>query len=95
VQTIYKKYHEQGLEIIGISCDDDSGELAKYLKSNPDTAWPQLFDGDKPGWNPIATKLGISGIPAMILIDRKGVVRSVEAEHDLDALIPKLLAEPQ
>jgi len=95
VQQVYKTYHGKGLEVVGVSCDDDVPELNKYLKGNPATAWPQLYDGMTPGWNPIATKLGISSIPTMILIDRKGIVRSVEAEQDLDALVTKLLAEPQ
>jgi thiol-disulfide isomerase/thioredoxin len=95
VQALYKANHDKGLEVIGVSCDDDVPELTKYLKNTPATAWPQLYDGMTPGWNPIATKLGISAIPAMILIDRKGIVRSVEAEQELDTLIPKLLAEPQ
>jgi thiol-disulfide isomerase/thioredoxin len=95
VQQVYKTYHDKGLEVVGVSCDDDVPELNKYLKATPATAWPQLYDGMTPGWNPIATKLGISSIPTMILIDRKGVVRSVEAEQDLDALVTKLLAEPQ
>jgi hypothetical protein len=29
----------------------------------------------------------------MFLIDKKGVVRSVDAEQDFEQLIPKLLAE--
>jgi thiol-disulfide isomerase/thioredoxin len=95
VQALYKSDHKKGLEVVGVSCDDDVAELNKYLKANPATAWPQLFDGMSPGWNPIATKLGISSIPTMILIDRKGIVRSVEAEQDLDALVRQLLAEPQ
>ena len=92
VQTLYRMDHEKGLEVVGVSCDDDAGELTKYLKANPATAWPQLYDGMSPGWNPIATKLGISSIPTMILIDRQGIVRSVEAEAELDTLVPKLLA---
>jgi thiol-disulfide isomerase/thioredoxin len=95
VQSLYKAIHADGFEVVGVSCDDDVADLNKYLKANPATAWPQLYDGMSPGWNPIATKLGVSGLPTMILIDRKGIVRSVEAEQNLDALVRKLLAEPK
>ena len=41
----------------------------------------------------LAVKLGVAKIPTMLLIDRDGVLRSVKARQELDALIPKLLEE--
>ncbi len=93
VKKIYADYHAKGLEVLGVSCDENVEALNKFLKANPDMPWPQLFDAAKPGWHPLATEYGVKGIPTMFLIDKKGVLRSVEAREDFEAQIPKLLAE--
>jgi thiol-disulfide isomerase/thioredoxin len=93
VKKVYKDFHEKGLEVLGVSCDDNADDLKAFLKNNPDMPWPQLFDEKTPGWHPLATKFGIDGIPTMFLIDKKGVLRSVEAREDFEDQIPKMLAE--
>jgi hypothetical protein len=58
--------------------------------------WPQLYDAKenpKIQWNPLAKEWGINGIPTMFLIDKKGILRSVEAREDFEKEIPKLLDE--
>ena len=94
LKQVYSKYHDKGLEVVGISCDNDGGDLRKFLSQNPDMPWPQLFDPSKPGWHPLAVQYGINSIPRMFLIDRKGILRSVDARETYETLIPQLLAEP-
>jgi len=88
----YKKFHEKGFEIVGISLDEDKDALLDYLKQN-EMNWPQHFDGK--GWkNEISTRFGISSIPAMWLLDKKGMIRSDTARgEELGRLVEKLLAE--
>jgi thiol-disulfide isomerase/thioredoxin len=93
VKQMYAKYHDQGLEVLGVSSDNTADDLKKFLVQNPDMPWPQLFDEKNPGWNPIADSNGIHSIPTMFLIDRKGVLRSVDARMNMEDLIPKLLSE--
>lgn len=93
VKKAYADFHDKGLEMVGISCDDGPEELVEFLARNKDMTWPQLFDVKQPGWSPIATSFGIEKIPRMFLIDRKGIVRSADAEDDFEQIIPKLLAE--
>ena len=93
VKKAYADYHDKGLEVLGVSCDNDGDELKKFLDENKDMPWPQLFDAKKPGWHPLATSYGIEGIPTMFLIDKKGILRSVTARENFEELIPKLLAE--
>ena len=38
--------------------------------------------------------LGITLIPQMLIIDRQGIVRSVDGLDDADTLLPQLLAQP-
>jgi len=93
VKELYKKYHPQGLEIVGVSCDRDEDALKKFLKDDPDMSWTQLFDPATAGWHPLAKEYGINGIPTMFLLDKKGVVRTVQARRNMEEMIPKLLAE--
>jgi thiol-disulfide isomerase/thioredoxin len=96
VKRMYIEHHAKGLEILGVSCDTEAEEVKGFLAKNKDVQWPQLFDvkqNPKLEWNPLAKDWGITSIPTMFLIDRKGVLRSVEAGKDYEEQIPKLLAE--
>jgi hypothetical protein len=54
--------------------------------------WPQFFDGQ--GWkNEISSKYGINSIPAMWLVNKKGMVVSTNARGGLEEKVQKLLAE--
>jgi thiol-disulfide isomerase/thioredoxin len=95
VKKIYSDYHDKGLEILGVSNDNDVQALKDFVVKD-EMPWPQLFDAAAAGqgqWNPITLGFGINGIPTMFLIDKKGVLRTVEARDNMEDLIPKLLAE--
>jgi hypothetical protein len=81
--------------VLGVSCDQNGAALKGFLEKNPDMPWPQLFDEKTPGWHPLAKDFGIEGIPTMFLIDKKGVLRSVEARESFEEEIPKLLGEKE
>jgi thiol-disulfide isomerase/thioredoxin len=92
VVAAYKKYQAKGFEVVGVSLDQDKDEMLKYTKEQGMT-WPQHFDGK--GWqNEVSSKYGIQSIPAMWLVDKKGMIRSTEARGEqLTTLLEKLLAE--
>ena len=97
VTKAYATFHPKGLQVLGVSNDYVQGDLTKFLTAKPDVAWPQLFDKDaaaKREWNPITEGYGIDGIPTMFLIDKKGIVRTVDARSNFEDLIPKMLDEP-
>jgi peroxiredoxin len=72
VIATYKKHHEQGFEIIGVSLDQDQTKLTEFIKSK-DMAWQQFFDGQ--GWgNKLAVKYGVESIPATFLLDGEGKI---------------------
>ena len=74
IKTALEKFHAQGFEIIGISCDTDQKELEQYVKKH-DLSWPQYFDGKQQSDNQFTVAFGIDGIPHMFLVDRKGCLR--------------------
>jgi thiol-disulfide isomerase/thioredoxin len=96
VKEVYSKYHDKGFEVLGVSCDSDKDALQGFVKEDPAMAWPQLFDAKQNpqlNWHPLAKQYGINGIPTMFLIDKKGVLRTVNARQNFEEMIPKLLAE--
>jgi len=103
VKAAYDKFHAQGFEVIGISCDTDQKELEAYVKEHG-LAWPQYFDGKQQKDNKFTMAFGIDGIPHMFLVDKKGLLRfdnvrasdSVHQKGDTTSIeekIAKLLAE--
>jgi thiol-disulfide isomerase/thioredoxin len=96
VKDTYAKYHNQGLELVGVSNDYKADALKQFVAADPAMPWPQLFspeDAGKRSWNSITLNNHIHAIPQMFLIDKQGVLRSVKASDEMDEMIPKLLAE--
>ena len=91
VLKAYKELHPKGFEIVGISLDDNKEKLEAFVKERG-MEWPQFFDGK--GWqNEISSRYGINSIPAMWLVDKKGMVVSTNARGGLEEKVEKLLAE--
>ena len=82
VVNIYRKQHDKGFEIVGISLDKDRDQMLQFTKDKG-MSWPQYFDG-KVWRNDLSTRFGIEGIPAMWLVDKQGRVRNTDAGDDLD-----------
>jgi len=55
-------------------------------------SWPQFFDpaGRE---SRMLEELGINKFPTMWLVDRKGILRDIEAEYDLSKKVEALVAE--
>jgi thiol-disulfide isomerase/thioredoxin len=91
LKDAYAKLHDRGFDIIGISGDDDRDALESFVRKQK-MAWPQYFESSD-GQNRMFEKYDIVPIPTLWLVDKKGVIRSVEAEGDLVEAVEKLLAE--
>ncbi|MGH7329010.1 MAG: TlpA family protein disulfide reductase, partial [Polyangiaceae bacterium] len=80
LQELNVKYKASGLEIVGISEDDDKGGIADFGS----TLGAKFFigwDQDKS----IAGKWHVEAMPTSFVIDKKGIVRFVHAGyHDGD-----------
>lgn len=92
VVATYKKLHDKGFEIVGISLDQDKAAMEGAMKQHGMT-WAQYFDGQ--GWkNKISSEFGIEAIPAAWLLDKKGILRENGLRGEaLAAGVEKLLAE--
>jgi thiol-disulfide isomerase/thioredoxin len=92
VVVIYKKYHSQSFDIIGVSLDQDRQKLLNFTKDN-DMTWPEFFDGQ--GWeNKLAVKYGIEAIPATYLLDGNGVIIAKDLRGaELERAVAKAVAK--
>jgi thiol-disulfide isomerase/thioredoxin len=90
VLEVYKKHHDEGFEIVGISLDENRSELENFVKDRG-MDWPQYFDGKR--WkNDLAVRFGVQAIPAQWLVDKNGNVVDLNARADLDGKVAALLA---
>lgn len=91
VKAAYAKLREKGFEIIGISLDQDKTALER-LVARENITWPQCFDAS-PESNRFAESFGIATIPTMWLVDKKGILRHLNARDKLTEKVEQLLAE--
>jgi thiol-disulfide isomerase/thioredoxin len=93
IKEVYEKNHAKGLEFIGINLDLQEDEVQfRRTVARAGLTWPHYFDGLKYE-SPMVKRFGISAIPALILIDKKGVVRDIHARVDLEEKVAKYLTE--
>lgn len=91
--ALHQQHRERGLAIVGVNCDRKPADLAEFLKQHPEVDWQQLVPEAGQKWNAIATSLGVDSIPRLFLIDRQGVLRSVDAKEHLKELLDRYLTE--
>lgn len=93
LKELYERYHEQGVEFIGISHDVDPQTAVDYCREHGVT-WPQYCQPGR-GWqNSVAQAWGVHGIPRLMVVDQTGRVRNVDADtNHLRSLLVSLLKE--
>ena len=90
VVAAYKKYHDKGFEIVGLSFDVDKDAWLNAIESW-DMPWVHL--SDLKGWESQAGQVyGIRGIPDNILINPEGIIVARELRgNDLERLLSELV----
>ncbi len=90
VVNLYAKYHGKGLEIVGISFDEDETAWKNAVKKM-DMTWPQA--SELKSWDNIMTRrFGVTSIPHTILLDNEGTVIGQQLRgEDLEKAIKEYL----
>ena len=86
VVEAYKTYKAKGLEVVGVSLDNDMAAWKKAI-TDLNITWPQM--SDLKGWqNAGAALYGVRSIPATVLINQEGkiVARNLRGEELLTKL---------
>lgn len=94
LSTLKNRFGAQGLSVVGITSDD--AEHAAVFAERHGMTYPSLSDA-----NADTNKAyGIVGLPTVVVIDKKGVVRDVFVGYDpsveakMEQVVKTLLAEP-
>jgi thiol-disulfide isomerase/thioredoxin len=95
LKRIAAKYHDRGLEVIGVNLDNERAEVDAFLKENALT-WPQIFEGGGLEGR-LAVEYGITSVPTMFLADKQGKVinRNIRTAADVDRQLEKILGAAQ
>lgn len=98
VQLSYTKRRGKGFEVFGIALERDGGDQIPAFVKEMGMTYPTGVPKDV---EPVKELVGTrSGIPYMLLLDRKGVIRWIAegygsgSEGEMNDQIDKLLAEP-
>lgn len=105
IVAAYDKHHQDGLEVIGVSFDDDLKQLRSFTAKKGMT-WPQFFDADMAKRfaesgdpqvhfeNRLGRKYGVDKLPTTILVDRAGNIIATDLRGEaLSAAVEKALAK--
>jgi len=88
VKALYEELNAKGLEIVGISLDDDLDAVAEYSEAE-NIPWKNIV-GEKA--KELAQQYGVKAIPTMMVVDQKGNVVAVNSRIErLKADIQKTL----
>jgi thiol-disulfide isomerase/thioredoxin len=101
VRAAYKKYHDRGFEVVGISFDKAPGPTPRAMEKTAaqvnefamknDMPWPHHYDGKY--WdNEFGRRFAIHEIPAVFLIGKDGRLITTEAHGEkLDREVKRAL----
>lgn len=92
VKSLYERYHDKGLEILGVSLDNDGKAWKEAIKQ---IGLPWLHVSDLKGWECGGAALyGVQAIPATVLVaDGKIVARGLRGQALADKLAELLGGE--
>jgi peroxiredoxin len=69
METLFQRFKGQGLEILAVDCQEESGDVSAFMSRNK-LNFPVALD--KPG--AVCGDYGISAIPTTYIIDRSGKI---------------------
>lgn len=94
IKELYKKYHQQGFEIISVAKDDKPDLWKKAIAKEKIENWRHIFTSEDN--RNIIKDYFVNGIPHKILIDKNGVIigkwkgSGENNKHDLQQLLKSI-----
>lgn len=86
VERLARRLAGPKLAVFGVNTSDQFADAEHYLERHP-PSYPILYDADNEG----ANAFGVTGLPTLLVIDKRGIVRAVETrvvgETELESLI--------
>lgn len=91
VKDIYAKYHDKGLEILGVSLDESKDKWVDAI-AKEELPWSHV--SALKGWDcPVAKQFNVTGIPRMYILDTDGKIIAQDLRgEELQAKMAELFA---
>lgn len=92
--ALNSKYGKQGLQVLGLSADEDGERLLRAFSAEHRINYPLALAGES-----VQADYGVRSVPVMFVIDKKGNVAEIyrgfsdEKGRSMERLIKKLLVE--
>lgn len=89
-----RKYGRQGLQILGLSADEDGEQLVRAFASELHINYPLALAGES-----LTSDFGVRSVPVMFVVDKKGKIAEIyrgftdEMGRSMEQSIKRLLAE--
>lgn len=89
-----RKYGKQGLQILGLSLDEDGERVVRTFTEEHRINYPVALAGET-----VAVDFGIRSVPVMFVIDKKGRIAEIyrgfndDIGRSMEGLVKKLLSE--
>ena len=94
VREFYEEYREKGVEIIGVSIDENKTSWEKALDEER-LPWPQVIDEIEKGRSRVGGLYHVLAVPMFVVVDKEGkiVVRAHMEKKELSAVVEKVLGK--
>ena len=94
VREFYEEYREKGVEIIGVSIDENKASWEKALDEER-LPWPQGIDEIEKGRSRVGGLYHVLAVPMFVVVDKEGkiVVRAHMEKKELSAVVEKVLGK--
>jgi|SRR6516225_3052155 peroxiredoxin len=91
LEALHKKWHNAGLEVVGISFDDDAAQARKTIQKLK-LSFPQVLvpadEGVYQLWQQVS---GVGSLPHLFLVDPDGILRVDGSVNDVEKTVADLL----
>ncbi|WP_430815631.1 thioredoxin-like domain-containing protein [Carboxylicivirga sp. RSCT41] len=93
--SLYRKYHDKGIEFIGIASDDgNEAAWRKAVKEDDIGIWRHVLNGDRRKGESIGNDYAVHTLPTKILLNPEGqIIGRFAADGDNDEAMDKLFEE--
>lgn len=94
VREFYEEYREKGVEVIGVSIDENKASWEKALDEER-LPWPQVIDEIEKGRSRVGGLYHVLAVPMFVVVDKEGkiVVRAHMEKKELSAVVEKVLGK--
>lgn len=94
VREFYEEYRDKGVEIIGVSIDENKTSWEKALDEER-LPWPQVIDEIEKGRSRVGGLYHVLAVPMFVVVDKEGkiVVRAHMEKKELSAVVEKVLGK--